>query len=60
MQQPRPVGGRPAGKTRDDERRTRPDKPERTNQRPQREERKVAFDPDSPFAALAALRGKSE
>ncbi len=59
VQMPHPVGGRP-GKGRDDERRTRPDKGERNNQRPQREERKVAFDPDSPFAALAALRGKKD
>lgn len=45
---------RPAGKT-------RPEKSERPdNRRPQREERKVAFDPDSPFAKLAALRGKAE
>jgi ATP-dependent RNA helicase SUPV3L1/SUV3 len=51
------------GKGRDEERRGRPDKadrPERNDRRPPREERKVAFDPDSPFAALAALRGKSE
>lgn len=60
VQQPRPVGGRPNGKGRDEERRTRPDKVERNDRRPPREERKVAFDPDSPFAALAALRGKTE
>ncbi len=60
VQQPRPQGGKPNGKRRDDERRTRPDKAERPAGRPQREERKVAFDPDSPFAALAALRGKTE
>jgi ATP-dependent RNA helicase SUPV3L1/SUV3 len=62
-QQARPQGGRPNGKGRDEERRGRPDKadrPERNDRRPPREERKVAFDPDSPFAALAALRGKSE
>jgi ATP-dependent RNA helicase SUPV3L1/SUV3 len=62
-QQARPVGGRPQhGKGRNDNR-PRPDKverPERNDRRPPREERKVAFDPDSPFAALAALRGKSE
>ncbi len=41
----------------------RPDKTERgdrKDRRPPREERKPVFDPDSPFAALAALRGKSE
>ena len=41
----------------------RPDKPdrgERKDRRPPREDRKPVFDPDSPFAALAALRGKSE
>ncbi|WP_461383510.1 helicase-related protein [Devosia indica] len=41
----------------------RPDKAERgdrKDRRPPREERKPVFDPDSPFAALAALRGKSE
>ncbi|SFV36967.1 ATP-dependent RNA helicase SUPV3L1/SUV3 [Devosia crocina] len=42
--------GRPANQRPRDENR----------QRPPREERKVAFDPDSPFAALAALRGKTE
>ena len=37
----------------------RSDAPRQDNNRPaQRDERKVAFDPDSPFAALAALRGK--
>ncbi|UYN98430.1 MAG: helicase [Devosia sp.] len=47
-------GGKPyAGKG-------RPDKGPRPDRRPQREERKPVFDPDSPFAALAALRGKSE
>ena len=56
----RPQGGRPNGRPRDEDRRTRPDKNERPAGRPQREERKVVFDPDSPFAALAALRGKSE
>ncbi|KKB07583.1 helicase-related protein [Devosia chinhatensis] len=57
----RPQGGRAAhGKGREEERRTRPDKGERTDRRPPREERKPVFDPDSPFAALAALRGKSE
>jgi ATP-dependent RNA helicase SUPV3L1/SUV3 len=40
--------------------RQRPDKGDRQDRRPVREERKVAFDPDSPFAALAALRGKTE
>ena len=63
VQQPRPQGGRPNGKGRDEERRGRPDKadrPERNDRRPPREERKVAFDPDSPFAKLAALRGKTE
>lgn len=53
----RPVQTRP----RDEERRPRPEKVERPqNSRPVREERKVAFDPDSPFAALAALRGTKE
>ncbi len=57
----RPQGGRPHhGKGRDEERRGRPEKTERPTGRPQREERKPVFDPDSPFAALAALRGKSE
>jgi ATP-dependent RNA helicase SUPV3L1/SUV3 len=56
----RPQGGKPQGKTRDEERRPRPDKPERNDRRPPREERKPVFDPDSPFAALAALRGKGE
>jgi ATP-dependent RNA helicase SUPV3L1/SUV3 len=56
----RPQGGRPNGRPRDEERRGRPDKNERPAGRPQREERKPVFDPDSPFAALAALRGKSE
>jgi len=37
----------------------RPDQGERPERRPAREERKT-FDPDSPFAALAALRGKTE
>lgn len=55
----RPAGARPNGKGRDDAR-TRPDKGEQKDRRPQREERKPVFDPDSPFAALAALRGKSE
>ena len=55
----RPGAGRPNGKGRD-EARTRPDKGEQKDRRPQREERKPVFDPDSPFAALAALRGKSE
>ncbi|MBE7732991.1 helicase-related protein [Devosia faecipullorum] len=55
----RPAGGRPNGKGRE-EARTRPDKGEQKERRPQREERKPVFDPDSPFAALAALRGKSE
>jgi ATP-dependent RNA helicase SUPV3L1/SUV3 len=32
--------------------------PRQDNNRPPREERKVAYDPDSPFAALAALRNK--
>jgi ATP-dependent RNA helicase SUPV3L1/SUV3 len=62
-QQTRPQGGRPNGKGRDEERRGRPDRadrPERNDRRPPREERKVAFDPDSPFAKLAALRGKTE
>lgn len=50
----RPQGGKPHhGKG-------RPDKGERADRRPAREERKPVFDPDSPFAALAALRGKSE
>ncbi len=53
-------GGKPHhGKGRSDSR-PRPDKADRGDRRPVREERKVAFDPDSPFAALAALRGKSE
>ena len=57
----RPQGGRPhSGKGRDEERRGRPEKNERPVGRPAREERKPVFDPDSPFAALAALRGKSE
>jgi len=56
----RPQGGKPNGKGRDEERRSRPDKGERPDRRPPREERKPAFDPDSPFAALAALRGKTE
>ncbi|MBN9332807.1 MAG: helicase, partial [Devosia sp.] len=65
----RPEGERPAsngngkpggnGRPRNDERQ-RPDKGDRQDRRPVREERKVAFDPDSPFAALAALRGKTE
>jgi len=55
----RPNGGKPNGKGRD-EHRGRPDKGEHKDRRPQREDRKPVFDPDSPFAALAALRGKSE
>jgi ATP-dependent RNA helicase SUPV3L1/SUV3 len=65
----RPEGERPAangngksggnGRPRNEERQ-RPDKGDRQDRRPVREERKVAFDPDSPFAALAALRGKTE
>ncbi|OAM77809.1 helicase-related protein [Devosia elaeis] len=55
----RPNGGKPNGKGRD-EHRGRPDKGEHKDRRPQREGRKPVFDPDSPFAALAALRGKSE
>ena len=57
----RPQGGKPQhGKGRDEQRRNRPDKGERPDRRPPREERKPVFDPDSPFAALAALRGKTE
>ncbi|NGP16317.1 helicase-related protein [Devosia aurantiaca] len=59
----RPKNERPAHtRPRDEERRTRPEKNERpaANARPAREERKVVFDPDSPFAKLAALRGKTE
>lgn len=61
----RPAGnGRPANTRPRNEDRPRPDhkneRPDRGDRRPPREERKVAFDPDSPFAALAALRGKTE
>lgn len=50
-------GGKPGhGKGRPD----KADRGERHDRRPPREERKPVFDPDSPFAALAALRGKSE
>ena len=62
----RPQGnGKPAhGRPRDDERRggrpERNERPERADRRPPREERKPVFDPDSPFAALAALRNKKD
>src|SRR5690606_37638903 len=57
----RPQGGKPQhGKGRDEDRRNRPEKADRPDRRPPREERKPVFDPDSPFAALAALRGKTE
>jgi ATP-dependent RNA helicase SUPV3L1/SUV3 len=36
----------------------RGDAPKQDNNRPVRDERKVVYDPDSPFAALAALRNK--
>lgn len=50
-------GGKPPrGKGRPE----RGDRPEREDRRPPREERKPVFDPDSPFAALAALRGKTD
>lgn len=54
----RPQGGKPhhQGKRRPD----KADRPEREDRRPPREERKPVFDPDSPFAALAALRGKTD
>ena len=53
----RPKDARPfQNKGRDEDRRGRPDK---NQNRAPREDRK-AFDPDSPFAALAALRGKTE
>ncbi|MFC3703943.1 helicase-related protein [Devosia honganensis] len=58
----RPQAGQAAnGKGREEERRNkRPEKNARQDRRPPREDRKPAFDPDSPFAALAALRGKTE
>jgi ATP-dependent RNA helicase SUPV3L1/SUV3 len=58
----RPRNTRPANtRPKAEEGRGRPEKNERNDRRPpQREERKVAFDPDSPFAALAALRGKKD
>lgn len=58
----RPKNTRPANtRPKAEEGRGRPEKTERNDRRPpQREERKVAFDPDSPFAALAALRGKKD
>lgn len=57
----RPRNARPANtRPKNDEGRGRPEKAERPERRPQREERKPVFDPDSPFAALAALRGKKE
>jgi len=53
----RAAGGKPHnGKGRPD----KADRGDRKDRRPPREERKPVFDPDSPFAALAALRGKSE
>ncbi|WIY52516.1 helicase-related protein [Devosia sp. YIM 151766] len=54
-----PRGPRPNGKGREDNR-NRPSKGETKDRRPAREDRKPVFDPDSPFAALAALRGKTE
>jgi len=36
----------------------RGDAPRQDHGRPVREERKAGYDPDSPFAALAALRNK--
>lgn len=57
----RPRNARPANtRPKSEEGRGRPDKGERPERRPQREERKPVFDPDSPFAALAALRGKKD
>ncbi|MBF0679141.1 MAG: helicase [Devosia sp.] len=58
----RPRNTRPANtRPKAEEGRGVPEKNERNDRRPpQREERKVAFDPDSPFAALAALRGKKD
>ncbi len=56
---PAAARGRPAeGRNKRPDKADRPERPER--QRPVREERKPVFDPDSPFAALAALRGKTE
>ncbi|MCW5721568.1 MAG: helicase [Devosia sp.] len=57
----RPRNARPANtRPKNEESRSRPEKTERPERRPQREERKPVFDPDSPFAALAALRGKKD